>query len=42
MNVQQVFTIVMAMLLAIILVGHLAAHVTLDLLAMASPALVSN
>ena len=39
MNVQQVFTIVMAMLLAIILMGHFTAHVTLDLVAMASPAL---
>ena len=42
MNVKQAFTIVMPTLLAIILVGHLAAYVTLDLVAMASLALVSN
>ena len=38
----QIFTTVMPMLLAIILMGCLAAYVTQDIVAMVSPALVSK
>ena len=40
MNVLQIFTIVMPILFAIILMGRLAAYVTQDIMAMVSPALV--
>ena len=42
MNVLPMLTTVMPMQLAIILMGHSAAFVTLDIVAMASTALVSD
>ena len=42
MNVLPMFTTVITMLLAITLMGHLVADVTLDIVAMAFHALVSK
>ena len=42
MNVPQIFTTVMPTLLAITLMGHLVANVTLDIVAMAFHAVVSK
>ena len=42
MNVLQIFTTVTPMLLAVTLMDPLAAFVTLDIVAMESPVLVSN